>query len=422
MNKYYTLNDLISDEELYHHGIKGQKWGIRRFQNKDGSLTPAGKKRYGDDGPNKPKTKEEKKAERELKREYKQQRAEEQSRNKSKILFVKNLHESRVDALAEKYKQNGLSDDEAKVEAKKRAKAEALVAGAAAVTVTALGIYAVKKHKDKMNMTDRILDMETDIQRIVALSDGKEVNTNHRLYVAHDKKDKAKYRGMYGGQLLKTDPDKPIYKVKLTPDKDIKIASRDRAAKVFMDMYNGDPEFKKHYNEHIMQYAAFTGRGKFAGFKKMKEKGEVSQYTMFKKGYDLFNVALVDDHPTTKKYAEKFYGKLIEQGINAIEDRNDKIYSGYKSKDPLITFGVNYSYTKELLTPEDIKVEMGIITMKYAGKTALRMGAAYLATKGVMTYNRKHDDNKLIKEYREIHPNSELSDDEIIKVLKPYRK
>ena len=31
---------------IYHHGIKGQKWGIRRFQNKNGSLTPAGKKRY----------------------------------------------------------------------------------------------------------------------------------------------------------------------------------------------------------------------------------------------------------------------------------------------------------------------------------------------------------------------------------------
>lgn len=31
--------------ELYHHGIKGQRWGIRRFQNKDGSLTPAGEKR-----------------------------------------------------------------------------------------------------------------------------------------------------------------------------------------------------------------------------------------------------------------------------------------------------------------------------------------------------------------------------------------
>lgn len=35
-------------DDLSHWGIKGMKWGIRRFQNKDGSLTPEGKKRYGD--------------------------------------------------------------------------------------------------------------------------------------------------------------------------------------------------------------------------------------------------------------------------------------------------------------------------------------------------------------------------------------
>ena len=33
------------ENELYHHGIKGQKWGVRRYQNPDGSLTLAGKKR-----------------------------------------------------------------------------------------------------------------------------------------------------------------------------------------------------------------------------------------------------------------------------------------------------------------------------------------------------------------------------------------
>ncbi len=37
-------------KELYHHGIKGMKWGIRRYQNKDGSLTSAGKKRLSENG------------------------------------------------------------------------------------------------------------------------------------------------------------------------------------------------------------------------------------------------------------------------------------------------------------------------------------------------------------------------------------
>ena len=35
----------MEDCYLEHHGIKGMRWGIRRFQNKDGSLTPAGRKR-----------------------------------------------------------------------------------------------------------------------------------------------------------------------------------------------------------------------------------------------------------------------------------------------------------------------------------------------------------------------------------------
>lgn len=45
-----TFYIMPSNSDLMHYGVKGQKWGIRLYQNPDGSLTEAGKERYGENG------------------------------------------------------------------------------------------------------------------------------------------------------------------------------------------------------------------------------------------------------------------------------------------------------------------------------------------------------------------------------------
>ena len=86
----------MSDYILCHHGIKGQKWGVRRFQKKDGSLTPAGKKRYGETW----------EKEKELKSQYKAEKKAAGSRVERRA--AKKRYESNVEDLYDKnYKMKG---------------------------------------------------------------------------------------------------------------------------------------------------------------------------------------------------------------------------------------------------------------------------------------------------------------------------
>jgi hypothetical protein len=81
MYKYYV------GRELYHHGIIGQKWGIRRYQHEDGSLTPEGYKHWGLKGPHDARAarKAEKQRAKEEKKRLKAQKAGENGKKKSKL-------------------------------------------------------------------------------------------------------------------------------------------------------------------------------------------------------------------------------------------------------------------------------------------------------------------------------------------------
>ena len=131
--------------ELTHHGIKGMKWGVRRFQNKDGSLTPAGRKRY--DEPN---------------------QGTNSTNKKTQNTKSKSLHRLKLE---EKYRNEGLSKEEAEQKAIKRIKAEAYIAAAAGVTVASCLAYA----KYKGYTTDKIIKENSDFQRIMRLNPNAEI-------------------------------------------------------------------------------------------------------------------------------------------------------------------------------------------------------------------------------------------------------
>lgn len=368
--------------ELRHHGIKGMRWGVRRFQNKDGSLTPAGKKRYYDTPElNRQKadmkstkavrdasqrdynrasnrysnvpTAKNLKAVRETQKKYladnatyqhaklKYQTNKEAARIQDKGIEFKKKSKHRLD-LEEKYKKLGMDDKQAEAAANNRIKVERALAATAAIAVTAAAAYTANKVlKDRI---DGVIKAGETLQRIEMQDTGGKLHDS--FYVAKGEHDMKRYYNLLGATRQKQTGE--AYVMKLMASKDVKVASKDKCRKAFRELYDSDPEFRKSVQKYVPGIGAWSKN----------------------KQYDLFNQALVGMQ--YKGPDKTFYEKLKSAGYGAIQDINDMKYSGYAARNPLIVFdnsGGNIATQSVKKIAEDLSKKGSIELGKAAGET-----------------------------------------------------
>ena len=260
--------------ELYHHGVKGMKWGVRRYQNKDGSLTPAGKKRYDDSGEN----------------------------TKPKMSTKKKI-----------------------------AIGAAVVAGTLAVAggvylykkksyLTSIDINSLKRGKyavDQMSK-DTVIPKGTKMFR----TSTHQTLRNDLTYASLTRDDKNRYitrlGDMYSGRKL--------YQMKLKTASDVKIPSEKKQFDMFVDLLTNDRDFSK-----TVAHNPYGKTPNLFGNRKLAEKWAAEHH------YENFITRTIDlgTRYDTDKTLSRFADHVKKSGYSGLIDVND---IGTTSKKPLIIF------------------------------------------------------------------------------------
>lgn len=278
--------------ELYHHGVKGQKWGIRRYQYTDGSLTPAGKKRYSNS-------------------------------STSNIMSMK------------------VKD----------------------------AVNSAKTQITGKQYVDTYLKKGTTFARIQT----SENFENFAFYATYKKKDQEKYLGLFGKNLQsranreakeaenksnatgdlddianakslreKSDNMK-IYQLKLESTKKLRVPSDENAADITTSLLIKDKEFKDNVIASIQDSKEKMRRPTqqilFNQAQKALEK-DPSRMTSSEKVavYKAFNLSLTNHNEQEVAAQNTFYSEMKKKGYNALLDYNDREYSSYHAKRPMIVF------------------------------------------------------------------------------------
>lgn len=415
---------------LAHHGIKGQKWGVRRFQNKDGSLTPEGYDRYGIQ-----KYKDSyKKAVAEKRKAYRHGTIDEYNRSRTEVAYRKKelsdaKARSKINAqtkvsarqqnLIKKYKDEGLTQEEAEIAAYKRDRAEKIAKVALTATVAAVAAYGAYKYADYA--FDKTLTTKTTLSRVSKeLHEGGNRGVFDAFYAVNDRSahDKARYAGLYAQQMRQgvygyVAPN--VYEKKIGVNSAIKVASRKNAKEILAkELLKGD-NLSKLTDELGNAWAAYPGMR--SDIKSLKTTGKISGRL-----YDHINRNLVNHNFDTTKM---FYKALKDAGYGAVKDVNDAKYSGFRTRLPLIVFDSAKVSVKQVNALSDSVINKNAArvfaenqanaTLKEIAPTVAFYGSLMGVSAGVTSYSTSKSESKIVAEYRKQHPNSTLSKNEIVR-------
>ena len=331
------------NNELYHRGIKGQKWGVRRYQYADGSLTSLGQRhRYEREGSGSDASKH--------------------------AMNIKNHYQEKI-----------------------RKKAQQITGN---------------------QYTDSYLNKHTTLSRIQT-SDKLE---NHAFYATYKKDDIDKYYGLFGANLTRrakaADPSSNVktYQLKISATKKLKIPSDENAGDITAKLLK-EKQFKNDVEVSIKSAKEKMKRpAQQLLFKQAQQALSKNAETLTSsdkvKIYKALNLSLTNHGLTEETRAqERFYSELKKKGYSALLDYNDKTYSSYHAKRPMIVFDtdsvalqsiaetnpniaamLNTKYTSQLVAKEIPEQVLGTIYKIGSSKLSdVKSGVDDLINKFLMT-------------------------------------
>lgn len=424
------------DYELYHHGIKGMHWGVRRFQYKDGSLTDAGRRRYADgpgsnssssstDGATKRSSGAAKPGSVVVKRSSSATSGSSSTTSTSKPT---NTEQKTKDTTPETPKERkGLTSNQKKAIAVGASVVAAY--GAYKFTTSEVGAKAIDEGKYLVNSAktkitgkqyvDTYLEQGTTFARIQTNSEFE----NHAFYATYKQQDMDKYQGLFGknlrdraegdarraeklanktGTLEDLENAKKlreysdgldVYQLKLDSTKKLKIPSDDNATRITIDLLK-EKDFKDNLVASIVDSKGKMKRPQQQMLFKQAERAlqkDPSKMTNAEKSaiYKAFNLSLVHHNQQEIAAQNRFYQELKKNGYSALLDLNDKSYSSYHAKRPMIVFDTD-AVKLQSVTKTDPKV-VDKLYKKYnterIAKESIASTLGLVSNMGRWTYN-----------------------------------